>query len=146
MFHFSNCTSHPLKAVPLLPLLLSSALCSLWCCSMALRWNCAVYVALSLSSLCALCAVCRAAGTAGAPGTISKLLPPYDALYYRGVRAYFSEDWEKAAEYIEQSIATREAHRRVRRTCHDQCSSTGQELVHKLGKQSYFQFRTGRLS
>ncbi|XP_062847929.1 prolyl 3-hydroxylase 3 [Trichomycterus rosablanca] len=99
---------------------------------MALRWNCAVYVALSFSSLCVLWSMCLAAGTAGAPGTLSKLLPPYDVLYYRGVRAYFSTEWEKAFEYLEQSIATREAHRRVRRTCHDRCSTAGEKLVPKL--------------
>ncbi|XP_060777591.1 prolyl 3-hydroxylase 3 [Neoarius graeffei] len=91
---------------------------------MALCSSAAVYVALSL---CALCSVCAAAGTAGGSVSLSGLLPAYDELYYRGVRAYFLENWEEAAEYIELSISTREALRKVRRKCHDECSTAGDE-------------------
>lgn len=94
------------------------------CCAMALCSSAAVYVALSL---CALCSVCAAAGTAGGSVSLSGLLPAYDELYYRGVRAYFLENWEEAAEYIELSISTREALRKVRRKCHDECSTAGDE-------------------
>lgn len=99
---------------------------------MALRLPAPVYVALSLASLCALC-VCLAVGSAGSSTSLSGLLPPYDELYYRGVRAYFSEDWEKAAEFLELSISTREALRKIRRKCHDECSTAGDEIVHRLG-------------
>ncbi|KAF4088383.1 hypothetical protein AMELA_G00082260 [Ameiurus melas] len=96
---------------------------------MALRPGAPVYVALSLASLCC---VCLAAVNAGSATSLSGLLPPYDELYYRGVRAYFSEDWEKAAEFIELSISTREALRKIRRKCHDDCSTAGDEIVARL--------------
>ncbi|XP_017339962.1 prolyl 3-hydroxylase 3 [Ictalurus punctatus] len=96
---------------------------------MALRLEAPVYVALSLASLCC---VCLAAVNSGSSTSLSGLLPPYDELYYRGVRAYFSEDWEKAAEFIELSISTREALRKIRRKCHDDCSTAGDEIVARL--------------
>ena len=95
---------------------------------MALRVS-AVYVALSLALLSALGSVCGAS----APGSLSGLLPPYDELYYLGVRAYFKEEWEKAAEHIEKSISTRQALHRTRRKCHDECSTAGDELASGLG-------------
>lgn len=98
--------------------------------TMALRLEAPVYVALSLASLCC---VCLAAVNSGSSTSLSGLLPPYDELYYRGVRAYFSEDWEKAAEFIELSISTREALRKIRRKCHDDCSTAGDEIVARLG-------------
>ncbi|KAI5105936.1 prolyl 3-hydroxylase 3 [Silurus meridionalis] len=101
---------------------------------MALRVKACVYVALALASVCAWCSVCLCAASPGSSTSLSGLLPPYDELYYRGVRAYFTEDWEKAAEFIELSIATREALLRTRRKCHDECSSAGDEIVPSLEK------------
>ncbi|XP_053349742.1 prolyl 3-hydroxylase 3 [Clarias gariepinus] len=102
---------------------------------MAPRLHAPVHVALSLASVCALCCVSLAAGGAGGSTSLSGLLPPYDELYYRGVRAYFSEDWERAAEYIELSISTREALRKIRRKCHDECATAGDKLVARLDKE-----------
>ncbi|KAG7335812.1 hypothetical protein KOW79_000505 [Hemibagrus wyckioides] len=102
---------------------------------MALRFRAPVDVALSLASL-SLCAllfcVSLAAGSVGGSTSLSGLLQPYDELYYLGVRSYFAKDWEKAAEYIELSISTREALRKTRRKCHDECSTAGDELVSRL--------------
>lgn len=104
---------------------------------MALRVKAPVDVALTLASLllCALLLfrVSQATGSAGGSTSLSGLLPPYDELYYLGVRAYFTEDWEKAAEYIELSLSTREALRKIRRKCHDECSTAGDEIVPRLG-------------
>lgn len=100
---------------------------------MAMRPKARVHVALIPASLCALCCVCLAAGGAGGSTSVSGLLTPYDELYYRGVWAYFAEDWEKAAEYFELSISTREALRKIRRKCHDECSTAGDETVPRLG-------------
>ncbi|KAL7875208.1 hypothetical protein SRHO_G00061780 [Serrasalmus rhombeus] len=91
----------------------------------------AVYVALGLASLSVLGGVCGAS----APGSLSGLLPPYDELYYLGVRAYFKEEWERAAEHLEKSISTRQALRRTRRRCHDECSTAGDELAPGLGTE-----------
>ncbi|KAB5587057.1 hypothetical protein PHYPO_G00008540 [Pangasianodon hypophthalmus] len=102
---------------------------------MALRIKAPVYVALSLASLCVLHCVCLAAASAAGSTSLSGLLPPYDELYYRGVRAYFTKDWEKAAEYIELSISTREALRKTRRKCHDACSTAGDEIVSRLDRE-----------
>ncbi|KAM9798374.1 prolyl 3-hydroxylase 3 [Neosynchiropus ocellatus] len=57
----------------------------------------------------------------------SSLLQPYDFLYYSGVRSYYNQEWAKAAELIEKSIITRESLFRVRRQCHDECQTAGQE-------------------
>ncbi|KAL6489509.1 hypothetical protein MHYP_G00032500 [Metynnis hypsauchen] len=92
--------------------------------AMALR-AAAVYVALGLGLL----SVSGGVFGAAAPGSLSGLLPPYDELYYLGVRAYFKEDWERAAEHLEKSISTRQALRRTRRRCHDECSTAGDELA-----------------
>lgn len=62
------------------------------------------------------------------------LLQPYDFLYYGGVRAYFNEEWGKAAELLEKSILAKESLFRVRRKCHDDCLSAGNEALEKLGK------------
>lgn len=62
------------------------------------------------------------------------LLQPYDFLYYSGVRAYFNEEWGKAAELLEKSILAKESLFRVRRKCHDDCVSAGKEALDKLGK------------
>ncbi|KAJ8354941.1 hypothetical protein SKAU_G00225080 [Synaphobranchus kaupii] len=91
-----------------------------------------VYVALRCvllySSLCL-----EASATSGVSTvSVSGLLPPHDTLYYLGVRAYFAEDWEKAAELIEKSIATRESILRTRRKCHDNCGAAGNDRLEKL--------------
>lgn len=62
------------------------------------------------------------------------LLQPYDFLYYSGVRAYFNQDWGKAAELLEKSILAKESLFGVRRKCHDDCVSAGKEALEKLGK------------
>ncbi|KAI4883700.1 hypothetical protein NFI96_031576 [Prochilodus magdalenae] len=91
----------------------------------------AVYVALGLACLCALAGRCAAS----APGSLSGLLPPYDEQYYLGVRAYFQEEWEKAAEHFEKSLSTRQALHKTRRRCHDQCSTAGDEIASKLATE-----------
>lgn len=65
---------------------------------------------------------------------VQSRLQPYDFWYYSGVRAYFREDWGKAAELLEKSIVTKESLFRVRRKCYDDCVSTGREALNKLGK------------
>ncbi|KAI7806897.1 prolyl 3-hydroxylase 3 [Triplophysa rosa] len=100
---------------------------------MALRSNsCHVYVALQI----ALFFVINNASVTGSSGqsseSLSGLLPPYDELYYRGVRAYFTEEWERAAEFIEKSISTRETLLKTRRKCHDECLSAGDDRLSKL--------------
>ncbi|XP_021176071.2 prolyl 3-hydroxylase 3 [Fundulus heteroclitus] len=71
---------------------------------------------------------------AGGPKVLS-LLQPYDFLYYSGVRAYYGEEWAKAAELLEKSIQTREALRRVRRQCHDECVASGTDALNKLDSE-----------
>lgn len=61
-------------------------------------------------------------------------LQPYDFLYYSGVRAYYGEEWGKAAELLEKSIATKESLLRVRRQCHDECVAAGTDASGKLGE------------
>ncbi|KAM9851561.1 prolyl 3-hydroxylase 3 [Aulostomus maculatus] len=63
------------------------------------------------------------------------LLPPYDFLYYKGVRSYFGEEWAKAAELLERSLVTKEALFKVRRQCHDECVDAGREALHKLDSE-----------
>ncbi|KAM3872863.1 prolyl 3-hydroxylase 3 [Diretmus argenteus] len=60
------------------------------------------------------------------------LLQPYDLLYYTGVRAYFGEQWEKAAELLEKSIATKESLLKTRRKCHDDCVAAERDGLAKL--------------
>lgn len=67
---------------------------------------------------------------------IRTLLPPYDFLYYSGVRAYFGEEWTKAAELLEKSIATKESLISVRKKCYDECVAAGGEALDKLGEWS----------
>lgn len=64
------------------------------------------------------------------------LLPPYDFLYYSGVRAYYGEEWTRAAELLEKSIATKETLISVRKKCHDECVAAGKEALDKLGEWS----------
>lgn len=94
---------------------------------MALRE--AVYVAASLAWILAVCG-------ASAPAAVSGLLPPYDMQYYLGVRAYFQEEWEKAAEHLEKSISTRQALHTTRGKCHDECGRAGDEIASKLDTEN----------
>lgn len=115
-------------------------------CVMALRSNsCHVYVAL----LIALFFIINNASVTGSSGqssdSLSGLLPPYDELYYRGVRAYFMEEWERAAEFIEKSISTRETLLKTRRRCHDECLSAGDDRLSKLGKCIFLYISTIRV-
>ncbi|XP_055782265.1 prolyl 3-hydroxylase 3-like [Salvelinus fontinalis] len=72
------------------------------------------------------------AGIGASVGSASGLIPSYDVLYYTGVRAYFSEEWEKAAELLEKSMTTREALFRTRRQCHEECLPAGHDRLPKL--------------
>uniref|UniRef100_A0A8P4K4P9 procollagen-proline 3-dioxygenase n=1 Tax=Dicentrarchus labrax TaxID=13489 RepID=A0A8P4K4P9_DICLA len=77
--------------------------------------------------------------TLAAPGSgssnVLSLLQPYDFLYYSGVRAYFGEEWAKAAELLEKSVLTKESLFRVRRQCHDDCVAAGREAFNKLDSE-----------
>ncbi|XP_056331943.1 prolyl 3-hydroxylase 1 [Danio aesculapii] len=75
------------------------------------------------------------AGSGLSSESSSGLLPPYDELYYRGVRAYFSEDWERAAEFLEKSISTRYKLLRIRRKCHDECLTAGDDKISEQDKE-----------
>lgn len=91
-----------------------------------------VYVALVFSFIASNKLTCANPGV-GSSGAQS-LLPPYDFLYYSGVRAYFGEEWTKAAELLEKSIVTKESLIRVRKKCFDECVAAGREALDKLGK------------
>ncbi|XP_076137125.1 prolyl 3-hydroxylase 3 [Alosa pseudoharengus] len=97
-----------------------------------------VYVAL-IGILFSLGGFASAAGSGISSGLASGLLPSYDQVYYVGVRAYFSEDWDKAAEHIEKAITIRQALLRTRRKCHDECLSAGDDRL------SYLETETGSL-
>lgn len=100
---------------------------------MALYSGCfSVYVALHL----VLIAFTKfsSANAGGGGSSVLSLLQPYDFLYYSGVRAYFGEEWTKAAELLEKSIVTKESLFRVRRKCHDECMTAGREALDKLGE------------
>ncbi|XP_008429599.1 prolyl 3-hydroxylase 3 isoform X2 [Poecilia reticulata] len=92
-----------------------------------------VYVALCflLVALCTL--TVRASGGSGSK--VLSLLQPYDFLYYSGVRAYYGEEWAKAAELLEKSIQTKEALLRARRQCHDGCVASGTKAFNKLDSE-----------
>uniref|UniRef100_A0A8C1FAV6 procollagen-proline 3-dioxygenase n=1 Tax=Cyprinus carpio carpio TaxID=630221 RepID=A0A8C1FAV6_CYPCA len=72
------------------------------------------------------------AGSGLSSESSSGLLAPYDEHYYRGVRAYFRDDWERAAEFLEKSISTRDKLLRTRRKCHDECLTAGDDKISKL--------------
>lgn len=91
-----------------------------------------VYVALVFVLIASNKLTCAKPGV-GSPG-IQSLLQPYDFLYYSGVRAYFGEEWSKAAELLEKSIVTKDSLTRVRKKCHDECVAAGREAVDKLGE------------
>ncbi|XP_056141731.1 prolyl 3-hydroxylase 3 [Lampris incognitus] len=88
-----------------------------------------VYVALHV---CFLSSRFDAAAAAAGVSSVSGLLPPYDLLYYSGVRAYFSQEWDKAAELLEKSLSTKDALFRTRRRCHDDCAAAGQDRLAEL--------------
>ncbi|KAL2084012.1 hypothetical protein ACEWY4_019530 [Coilia grayii] len=107
---------------------------------MALRSNpLRVYVALTIGVFFSSGFLTFAAGSGISSGSASGLLQPYDLLYYMGVRAYFFEEWDKAAEHIEKSISIRQALLRTRRKCHDECLSAGDGIL------SYLETQTGDL-
>lgn len=100
---------------------------------MALRFeHFTVYVALCFLLVALSTLTVRASGGSGSK--VLSLLQPYDFLYYSGVRAYYGEEWTKAAELLEKSIQTKEALLRARRQCHDDCVASGTEAFNKLGK------------
>ncbi|XP_039973437.1 prolyl 3-hydroxylase 3 [Xiphias gladius] len=92
-----------------------------------------VYVAFHFVIL-ALLNVTAAIPGGGSANALS-LLQPYDFLYYSGVRAYFGEEWGKAAELLEKSIGTKESLLSVRRQCHDDCVAAGREALYKLDSE-----------
>ncbi|XP_076593844.1 prolyl 3-hydroxylase 3 [Chaetodon auriga] len=73
--------------------------------------------------------------TPGGSSSVLSLLQPYDFLYYSGVRAYFGDEWGKAAELLEKSIVTKDSLFRVRRQCHDDCVAAGREALDKLDSE-----------
>ncbi|XP_059423616.1 prolyl 3-hydroxylase 1 [Carassius carassius] len=77
------------------------------------------------------------AGSGVSVESSSGLSAPYDELYYRGVRAYFREDWERAAEFLEKSISTRDKLLQTRRKCHDDCLTAGDDKISKLDKEDF---------
>ncbi|CAJ1062544.1 prolyl 3-hydroxylase 3 [Xyrichtys novacula] len=92
-----------------------------------------VYVAFNFVIVALPCLTLAASGS-GSSGVLS-LLQPYDFLYYSGVRAYFGEEWAKAAELLEKSIVTKESLLRVRRQCHEDCVSAGKEAASKVDSE-----------
>nr|XP_019948520.1 PREDICTED: prolyl 3-hydroxylase 3 [Paralichthys olivaceus] len=76
-----------------------------------------------------------AVGPAAGSGNLLSLLQPYDRMYYSGVRAYFGEEWAKAAELLEKSILTKESLLRVRRQCHEECGAAGTQGLYKLDSE-----------
>lgn len=92
-----------------------------------------VYVALQVVILTLFNLTVTNAGSGSS--NILSLLQPYDFLYYSGVRAYFGEEWEKAAELLEKSILTKDALFEVRRQCHKDCATAGRNALHKLDSE-----------
>ncbi|CAG6015051.1 unnamed protein product [Menidia menidia] len=73
--------------------------------------------------------------SASGSSSVLSLLPPYDFLYYSGVRAYYGGEWSKAAELLEKSIVTKESLLRVRRQCHDECVAAGAGALQNLDSE-----------
>lgn len=92
-----------------------------------------VYVAFLFALIASIKFTSANAGV-GSAG-IQSLLPPYDFLYYSGVRAYFGEEWTKAAELLEKSIVTKESLIRVRKKCYDECAAAGRPALEKLDSE-----------
>ncbi|GLD63807.1 prolyl 3-hydroxylase 3 [Lates japonicus] len=92
-----------------------------------------VYVAFNFIILASLNVASTAPG--GGSAHVLSLLQPYDFLYYSGVRAYFGQEWAKAAEQLEKSIVTKESLLRVRRQCHADCVAAGREALYKLDSE-----------
>ncbi|CAL8258240.1 unnamed protein product [Boreogadus saida] len=93
----------------------------------------AVYVAMQSIILSFSTLILTASGSSFT-SSMGPLLP-YDLLYYSGVRAYFQEDWDKAAEFLEKSIANKESMRRLRRKCHEDCFDAGTDMLAKLDSE-----------
>ncbi|XP_018527913.1 prolyl 3-hydroxylase 3 [Lates calcarifer] len=92
-----------------------------------------VYVAFNFIILASFNVASTAPG--GSSAHVLSLLQPYDFLYYSGVRAYFGQEWAKAAEQLEKSIVTKESLLRVRRQCHADCVAAGREALYKLDSE-----------
>ncbi|XP_034553125.1 prolyl 3-hydroxylase 3 [Notolabrus celidotus] len=92
-----------------------------------------VYVAFNFVTAALLSFTFAASGSGSS--NILSLLQPYDFLYYSGVRSYFGEEWVKAAELLEKSIATKESLLKARRQCHKDCVSAGKEALIKLDSE-----------
>lgn len=128
-FRQARISQIPLRSPPSFPSKLQSLRI------MALRSNsCSVYVALQIALFFIINNASVTGGSGQSSESLSGLLAPYDELYYRGVRAYFTEEWERAAEFLEKSISTRETLLKTRRQCHDECLSAGNDRLSKLGK------------
>lgn len=122
--------------LPLVPPLLAPAPAGIVCGTMALRSDhFTVYVAFHFLLLASI--KVTVVTPDGGGSAVASLLQPYDFLYYSGVRAYFGEEWGKAAELLEKSLLTKEALLRVRRRCHDNCEAAGREALWKLGELSH---------
>lgn len=91
----------------------------------------AVYVALHHIILSSFTLI-SPASAGGGPGPPPGPVQPYDLLYYSGVRAYFKQEWDTAAEFLEKSIASKEAMLRLRRRCHEDCLAAGTDTSAKL--------------
>lgn len=98
-----------------------------------------VYVAFYFFILTVPSIISAGLGIAGS--NVLTLLQPYDFLYYSGVRAYFGEEWVKAVELLEKSIATKDSLFRVRRKCYDDCEAAGREALDKLSKLTHVKCR-----
>ncbi|XP_068998554.1 prolyl 3-hydroxylase 3 [Embiotoca jacksoni] len=92
-----------------------------------------VYVASHVVTLALFNFILAASGSSSS--NVLTLLQPYDYLYYSGVRAYFGEEWGKAAELLEKSIGTKESLFRLRRQCHDDCVAAGTDAFNKLDSE-----------
>ncbi|CAL8247405.1 unnamed protein product [Lota lota] len=93
----------------------------------------AVYVALQSIILSSSTLILTASGSSFTSSMGP--LQPYDLLYYSGVRAYFKQEWDKAAELLEKSIANKEAMQRLRRQCHMDCFAAGTDVLAKLDSE-----------
>ncbi|XP_037532180.1 prolyl 3-hydroxylase 3 [Nematolebias whitei] len=83
----------------------------------------------------AFCCAALLKSSLGSSSNVLSLMQPYDFLYYSGVRAYYGEEWGKAAELLERSIGTKETLQRVRRQCHQNCEAAGSDAFNKLDSE-----------
>ncbi|KAJ7316987.1 hypothetical protein JRQ81_003149 [Phrynocephalus forsythii] len=68
-----------------------------------------------------LVVVLLAASRAHFPPASSRRLDPYDSLYADGRRAYFAQDWARAAELLQRSLHSYAGLREARRACQRGC-------------------------